>query len=99
MDGPAVLATQHDEEEEGVDMTFENHSMVGGWLGMGFIFLVICIVIFGAIAVLGHDNAPPQHPYKAEDASEPRRHLEEDFAKGEIEEDDYLRQVSVLPDK
>ena len=68
----------------------------GGW----FVMAAMMVVFWGAIAwvivtLIRHGNPGPQRP--AESApSEPLRILEERFARGEIDDEEYRRRRAVL---
>lgn len=77
-------------------VTFHSQSLVGGWLMMGFLFVLFVAAIITTIAMLDRNEEPPRKPYRPDTASAPRRILEERFARGELDEDEYMKKLSLL---
>lgn len=68
----------------------------GGWLGMGLVMLAFWgLLLAGVVAlvrVLGRDRAPA----RSSSASSARQILDERFARGEIDEKEYLQRRNQL---
>jgi putative membrane protein len=75
-------------------MMWHNGWGAGNWLLMSFIMLLFWTLLVGFIiwAIRGHDAAPRQ------DANQARRILDECFARGEIDAEDYRTRRDHLTD-
>ncbi|MHB8378314.1 MAG: SHOCT domain-containing protein [Acidimicrobiales bacterium] len=69
----------------------------GTWLPMMLMMLILFAVIIGAVLMFTHSwtSRLPPHDH-SERVSESRRILDERFARGEIDEDEYRKRKDVL---
>lgn len=72
----------------------------GGWLLMVLLGLLLLALIIGIVVLVARSAAPPPPaagPDRGSGAASPAEHLlDERFARGEIDEEEYLRRRSVL---
>ena len=72
----------------------------GGWVVMSVMMALFWgALIFGGVAVwkaLNRDNRNPRPHRSDEERADPERLLDERFARGEIDEDDYTRRRDLL---
>jgi putative membrane protein len=89
-----------------------DHMGTGGWIGMGFMILFWIAVVIGIVYLVryltarpGSDRShegspayrqPPRPPDSTEGKSDAVRILEERYARGEIDQDEFLRRKTDL---
>jgi putative membrane protein len=74
------------------------HGWDGGWGWGMWLFggLMMLLVVFGAIALVRYTSRGPDRTAPGEDAGQALRILDERFARGEIDADEYTRQRTLL---
>lgn len=69
----------------------------GGWFFMGLMMVVFWgLIVFGAIALFRSWDRGPNNPAPREDGDQARRILDERFARGEIDAEEYAKRRDVL---
>ena len=67
----------------------------GGWLVMGFVMILLLALAVAALIWALRDRAP-SHPQPWAGAPTPRQILDERFARGELDEEEYRKRRDLL---
>lgn len=69
----------------------------GGWMFMGLMMVVFWgLIVFGAIALFRSWGRGTEHGAPRENGDQARRILDERFARGEIDADEYAKRRDIL---
>lgn len=75
---------------------FGDYDMFGGGLGLAITVLVVWALLVGIVAMLVRLTIPTNRGHSTESSADPKAILDERFARGELEADEYRARKTTL---